>query len=227
MKSPADPARAAALACQVLDPPLFTALVQKNDSIEKYGLLDYDVFEAPVEMYVNNAFVQWKGQGKEYRTLGLLKGIDLFGNNLVGTIPREFFALKGLIFLNLSRNRLTGNIISNIGQMEMLESIDLSTNQLLGKISNSLADLNFLSVLNLSYNNFTGKIPLGTQLQSFDSSAYAGNTQLCGKPLAECPGDISNGSATDHEELNSFEEHDGFITSDFYICMAFGFITGF
>ncbi|CAA2960626.1 Hypothetical predicted protein, partial [Olea europaea subsp. europaea] len=69
-----------------------------------------------------------------------------------------------------------------------------------------LAHLNFLSVLDLSYNNLTGKISLGTQLQSINSSVY-------GKPLTE--------------KENIFEEDDGFITHDFYIFMAFGFITGF
>ncbi|XP_022866334.1 LRR receptor-like serine/threonine-protein kinase FLS2 [Olea europaea var. sylvestris] len=198
-----------------------TALVQKNSSIE-YG--DWKFYNAD---YVNNAFVQWKGQDTEYKTLGLLKGIDLSRNKLFGPIPQEFSALRGLVFLNLSRNHLTGNIISNIGQMEMLECLDLSRNQLSGKIPNSLAHLNFLGVLDLSYNNLTRKIPLGTQLQSFNSSAYADNSQLCGKPLTECPEDISSSSVTDHGKGNIFEEDDGFITRDFYICMAFGFITGF
>ncbi|CAI9767873.1 unnamed protein product [Fraxinus pennsylvanica] len=111
--------------------------------------------------------------------------------------------------------------------METLECLDLSRNQLSGEIPKSLAHLNFLSVLNLSYNNLTGKIPLGTQLQSFNSYAFVGNTQLCGKPLVECPRDISNDSTTDRGEGNIFEEDEGFITLDFYICMAFGFFTGF
>ncbi|XP_022871779.1 LRR receptor-like serine/threonine-protein kinase ERECTA [Olea europaea var. sylvestris] len=179
-----------------------TALVQKNSSIEY-------------------------GQDSEYKTLGLLNGIDLSGNKLFGPIPQEFSALRGLVFLNLSRNHLTGNIISNIGQMEMLECLDLSRNQLSGKIPNILVHRNFLGVLDLSYNNLTGKIPLGTQLQSFNSSMYAGNSQLCGKPLMECPKDISNSYVTDHGKGNIFEEDDRFIIRDFYICMVFGFITGF
>ncbi|CAI9778191.1 unnamed protein product [Fraxinus pennsylvanica] len=190
----------------------FTALVQKNSSIENAAQSKLDNLSVTVYVgssYVNSAFVQWKGQDSEWRTVGLLKGIDLSGNKFVGTIPQEFSALRGLVFLNLSRNHLTGNIISNIGQMEMLESLDLSRNQLSGEIPNSLADLNFLDVLDLSYNNFTGKIPLGTQLQSFNSSVYAGNSQLCGEPLAKCPGDISDGSAIDHGEGNSFEDDDG------------------
>ncbi|CAA2954581.1 receptor 12 [Olea europaea subsp. europaea] len=207
----------------------FTDLVQKNSSsIKDTGSLEFNFFYAPDDFYLDNTFVQWKGQDLEFRKLlRHLKGIDLSSNKLVGTIPQEFAALKGLVFLNLSRNHLTGNIISNIGKMETLEWLDLSRNQLSGEIPNSLADLNFLSVLNLSYNNLRGKIPSGTQLQSFNSSMYAGNIQLCGKPLAECPGDISNGSATDQEKGNSFEEDDGFMTLGFYICMAFGFITGF
>ncbi|XP_022888504.1 LRR receptor-like serine/threonine-protein kinase ERL2 [Olea europaea var. sylvestris] len=203
-----------------------TALVQKNSSIENTDSLGHQLFHN-LGLYVNNAFVQWKGQDSEYKTLGLLKGIDLSGNKLFGPIPQEFSALRGLVFLNLSRNHLTGNIISNIGQRETLECLDLSRNQLSGKIPNSLAHVNFLSVLDLSYNNLTGKIPLGTQLQSFNSSVYAGNSQLCGKPLTECPEDIFNSSVTDHGKGNIFEEDDVFLTYDIYICMAFGFITGF
>ncbi|CAI9779425.1 unnamed protein product [Fraxinus pennsylvanica] len=123
----------------------FTALVQKNSSIENAGSFEHEFFNKQFQVYVNSAFVRWKGRDFEWRTLGLLKGIDLSRNN----------------------------------------------------------------VLDLSYNNFTGKIPLSTQLQSFNSSVYAGNSQLCGQPLAKCPGDISNGSTTDHEEGNSFEEDDG------------------
>ncbi|XP_022883104.1 probable leucine-rich repeat receptor-like protein kinase At1g35710 [Olea europaea var. sylvestris] len=172
----------------------------------------------------DNALVQWKGQDSEYKRLKNLKGIDLSSNKLVGTIPQAFSNLKGLVFINLSRNHLTGNIISSIGQLDTLEWIDLSRNQLSGEIPNSLANLHFLSVLDLSYNNLTGKIPLSTQLQSFNSSAYVGNSLLCGDPLAECPHDPS---MTGRGELNIVEEDDRFMNRDFYICMAFGFITGF
>ncbi|CAI9782628.1 unnamed protein product [Fraxinus pennsylvanica] len=172
----------------------------------------------------DNAVVQWKGQDAEYKRLRNLKGIDLSSNKLVGTIPHAFSDLRALVFINLSRNHLVGNIISSIGQLDTLEWLDLSRNQLSGEIPNGLANLHFLSVLDLSYNNLTGKIPLSTQLQSFNSSAYAGNNQLCGDPLAECPHDPS---VTDRGKVNVVEEDDGFMNRDFYICMAFGFITGF
>ncbi|KAL9411725.1 hypothetical protein AB3S75_045348 [Citrus x aurantiifolia] len=40
-----------------------------------------------------------------------------------------------------------------------------------------------------------GKIPLGTQLQSFNASVYAGNLELCGLPLPnQCPNEESTPS---------------------------------
>ncbi|KAL2529395.1 disease resistance family protein/LRR family protein [Forsythia ovata] len=209
----------------------FTSMVQRNSSAESTEFIDPDDKYFPstimLHRYFDNILVQWKGKESEHGKLGLVKGIDLSSNKLVGTIPQQFSDMRSLVFLNLSRNHLTGNIISNIGQMETLEWLDLSRNHLSGEIPNSLALLHFLSVLDLSYNNLTGKIPLSTQLQSFNSSAYAGNNQLCGLPLVECPEDAHGPVVTDHGNGNSVEEDDKFITREFYICMAFGFITGF
>ncbi|CAA3031205.1 receptor 12 [Olea europaea subsp. europaea] len=201
----------------------FTSLVLNDGStILEYNPFLYD-YGRPRDDD-DNALVLWKGQEFEYKRLRTLKGIDLSSNKLVGTIPQAFSDLRGLVFINLSRNQLTGNIISCIGQLDTLEWLDLSRNKLSGEIPNGLANLHFLSVLDLSFNNLTGKIPLSTQLQSFDSSAYAGNSQLCGDPLVECPRDPS---VTDNGKENVVEEDDSFINRDFYICMAFGFITGF
>ncbi|CAA3020651.1 receptor 12 [Olea europaea subsp. europaea] len=225
----------------------FTSFVQKSNSTESTTFVSITILhdkstediisisypdfqdpfehEFPMDTYVDNILVQWKGRESEYRKLGILKGIDLSSNKLVGTIPLHFSDMRGLVFLNLSRNHLTGNIISSIGQMEMLEWLDLSRNEFFGKIPNSLAELHFLSVLDLSNNNLSGMIPLGTQLQSFDPSMYAGNSQLCGLPLAECPRESPN---PDHGHGSNIEEDDvGFISREFYMCVAFGFITGF
>jgi hypothetical protein len=68
-------------------------------------------------------------------------------------------------------------------------------------------------MLNVSGNNLSGRIPIGTQLQSFHASGYAGNADLCGKPLDKiCPGDEE---VAPHklETLN--------------LSVALGFITGF
>lgn len=57
-----------------------------------------------------------------------------------------------------------------------------------------------LDYLDLSNNNLSGRIPIGTQLQSFNASWFAGNHELCGKPLTTvCPGDESLDSGGDDE----------------------------
>ncbi|CAL5363238.1 unnamed protein product [Camellia sinensis] len=175
--------------------------------------------------YIDNALVLWKGQESEYRTtLGLLKSIDLSSNKLAGKIPKQVGSLVGLVSLNLSRNSLTGNIIQEVGHMKLLDSLDLSTNELSGAIPTSLADLNFLSVLNLSNNRLSGKIPISTQLQSFDSSVYSGNPELCGLPLPnKCPGE----EIVVEPPVLVQEDDDKFITTGFYISMGLGFTLGF
>ncbi|BBH01685.1 disease resistance family protein / LRR family protein [Prunus dulcis] len=46
-----------------------------------------------------------------------------------------------------------------------------------------MTSVNFLEEFSASYNNLEGPIPIGTQLQSFNSSAFEGNPKLCGAPL--------------------------------------------
>lgn len=177
--------------------------------------------------YVDYALVNWKHRESSYKsTLGLLKLIDLSSNKLVGSIPKAFSNMRGLVSLNLSRNSLTGDMDSNIGDMEMLECLDLSRNQLTGEIPVGLARLHFLAVLDLANNNLSGKIPTSTQLQSFNESAFAGNSELCGKPLKLCPEDDNTTVGEDMKE-----ENDGLFGLSFMqevgISLAFGFIIGF
>ncbi|KAL1555658.1 receptor-like protein EIX1 [Salvia divinorum] len=172
---------------------------------------------------------QWKGKESEYwDNLEFLKLIDFSSNRLTGNIPKSFSSMRGLRSLNLSRNSLTGYIIPDIGKMEMLDSLDLSHNQLSGNIPTSLARIYTLGFLDLSNNNLSGKIPTGTQLQSFNASAYAKNDGLCGNPLPKCPGESLRPSTTDPVE--NMDEKDGNILSfmqEVAISMVFGFIFGF
>ncbi|KAH6831750.1 hypothetical protein C2S53_008369 [Perilla frutescens var. hirtella] len=200
----------------------FTSLSEKN------GMLSEEKENSMHNFIIDYALVQWKGQElMQYRNnLRLLKLVDLSSNRLVGDIPRAFACLKGLISLNLSRNDLTGKIIWDIGEMETLEILDLSRNKLSGVIPIGLAELHYLAVLDLANNNLSGKIPLGTQLQSFNASVYAGNSRLCGLPLALCPGDGAaqddDGSVTPSSLSVSYN-----YMIEFWISMAFGFTFGF
>ncbi|XP_062006082.1 receptor-like protein EIX2 [Rosa rugosa] len=158
--------------------------------------------------------------------LRLHASIDISSNHLVGDIPENITSMLKLNSLNLSRNNLTGKVLEKFGNLNRLESLDLSRRQISGRIPSSFSSLNFLSVLDLSYNHLSGRIPLGTQLQSFNASAYMGNSGLCGPPLTQqCPGDgtTQNPGVTTGTEYDD----DGIISMGFFVSTVLGFATGF
>lgn len=138
-----------------------------------------------------------------------LQVLNLSANGIVGKVPDGITLLPNLTFLSLSNNYLSGEIPS--GGFASLESLDLSSNLINGSIPADLGTKN-LKLLNLSSNRLTGKIPpeLGLPFLanatidiSFNNltgqipqtavflnqreSAFAGNEDLCGKPLLEKP----------------------------------------
>lgn len=104
---------------------------------------------------------------------------------------------------------------------------------LCGSIPIGITELSSLGVLNLSYNNLSGRIP--PQYTSFDESAYAGNSELCGLLALNksCPGETEinhqdSNFNNDNNAMNNWEhEDDKLIAEEFYICLAFGFVIGF
>ncbi|KAI9073545.1 hypothetical protein K1719_044493 [Acacia pycnantha] len=167
----------------------------------------------------------WKGKDSKYQSiLGLVKSIDFSSNMLIGEIPSELMDLIGLVSLNISRNMFSGQIPTNIGQLKSLDFLDLSRNHLTGHIPSQLSQIDRLSVMNLSYNNLSGEIPHGTQLQSFDPSAYMRNAHLCGAPLPKC----STKPTQDHPPNDeTSQEDEPFFSRGFFISLSVGFGTGF
>ncbi|CAN1813683.1 Receptor-like protein EIX2 [Linum perenne] len=202
----------------------FTAMVRMNDS-DGVIQLSYNG-SGP---FFETALVVTKGKLYEYGSiLKFVRSIDLSKNKLVGQIPEEMTKLAGLQSLNMSDNFLTGVIPRDIGSMGALESVDLSLNQLSGEIPPSISSMTFLSFINISSNRLTGRIPLSTQLQSLNSSSFAGNKDLCGSPLAKCRTDSttvdSNGNGREEPDEDDGNDHE---IKWFYVSLPLGFIVGF
>ncbi|XP_052192282.1 receptor-like protein EIX1 [Diospyros lotus] len=210
----------------------FSVMAQEDSSgtpiIYKY-LRGYVENRRDIGYYLDNVSVTWKGRGHDFgKNLGLLKVIDLSSNSLSGVIPDQVTSLLGLVGLNLSRNHLTGTIPPTVGRLSQLQSLDLSRNHLSGEIPAAMGSLSFLQYLDLSNNDFSGRVPSGTQLQSFNASAYSGNPKLCGPPLvkkcredAVVKGSPSRDKDTDEESGN----WNGIPV--FYITGVIGFAVGF
>uniref|UniRef100_A0A2N9IH83 Leucine-rich repeat-containing N-terminal plant-type domain-containing protein n=1 Tax=Fagus sylvatica TaxID=28930 RepID=A0A2N9IH83_FAGSY len=190
----------------------------------------------PYTTYSESVILRVKSRDRMYSSnLRFIILMDLSSNNLTGMIPEEVTSLVGLLSLNLSRNHLVGPIPPNIGEMTSLESLDLSRNHLSCTIPASITNLLFISHFNVSHNNLSGEIPLSTQLQTFDSSSYIENPQLCGSPLSkicsidESFGDPHCNNENGDEENQGIqkEEQDGFEIPSFYLSRGLGFITGF
>ncbi|KAL6175915.1 hypothetical protein ACLB2K_052553 [Fragaria x ananassa] len=77
--------------------------------------------------------------------------------------------------------------------------------------------------LNLSHNHLSGKIPVGTQFQTFNASAFMGNPGLCGPPLTpNCSGTVPSPA-----DDNKKHDTDGLIGLGFFISTVLGFVSGF
>ncbi|TXG48446.1 hypothetical protein EZV62_027740 [Acer yangbiense] len=138
--------------------------------------------------------------------------IRLSNMDLKGQFPRGFENCTSMTGLDLSNNKFSGSIPSDISvRLHWLTSLDLSSNNFSGEIPSGLVNCSFLNSLKLNNNRFTGKIPLElgllNRLKTFSvannlltgpvpninsttisAEDYAGNLELCGKPLKACQG---------------------------------------
>jgi hypothetical protein len=85
--------------------------------------------------------------------------INLFFNDLSGTLPSSIGNLVQLQRLLISSNYISGAIPVSIGNLVNLEGLFLSSNQLTGAIPSSIVNLVHLISLQLNNNQLTGTIP--------------------------------------------------------------------
>lgn len=122
---------------------------------------------------------------------GCVTKLELYTNELDGTIPSALGDMLSLEVLDLGHNELNGNIPSEIGDLVNLEIMHLQSNQLDGDIPIELGDLVNLTLLNLQNNLLTGNIPadLG-DLVNLHTLNLTGN-QLTGNIPVDL-GDLAN-----------------------------------
>jgi hypothetical protein len=104
-------------------------------------------------------------------------GINLAGNNLVGTLPATFNQLTLIEFLKVNGNQLTGSLPALTG-LTALRSFEVYGNQLSGAIP-SLTGLTALDRFDARNNQLTGSIPSLSGLSALEFFRV-NNNQLSG-----------------------------------------------
>jgi len=98
--------------------------------------------------------------GIECNDDGDVESIELWFNNLSGTITTEVGQLKSLKKLNLSNNIITGALPSELGLLSKLTKVKLNGNSLTSSVPTSLVQLTSLSEIYLGQNDLTGTLPM-------------------------------------------------------------------
>lgn len=91
---------------------------------------------------------------------GHVTEVDLWENQLVGTIPSQLGNLTNLVRLDLDDNQLTGTIPPELGNLGNLSYLYMEENQLEGTIPPELGNLTNLTNVRLGWNQLTGTIPI-------------------------------------------------------------------
>jgi hypothetical protein len=105
-------------------------------------------------------------------------GIDLFDNNLVGTIPNQLSQLVRLQSLNLGMNRLTGAVPPAVGQLKELDELWLSGNEFSGLVPALLIQKFLAGSLTISVESPRLTDVSEIDFQSQASAVLCANTQF-------------------------------------------------
>ncbi len=123
---------------------------------------------------------------------GRVVGLELYDNDLSGSIPEELGNLSHLEILDLGfaypdayRNGLRGSIPATLGNLTNLEILSLLDNQLSGGIPEELGNLTHLRYLSLGRNHLQGNIPAVLGNLAYLEHLHLSYNQLSGSIPAE------------------------------------------
>lgn len=97
-----------------------------------------------------------KLRGVSLNVEGKVMALDLFDNNLTGSLPDETGDLTELTYIDLGYNLIGDTIPPALGKLDKLNTLLLDNNNFTGNIPGTFADMENLSILYLNNNNLTG-----------------------------------------------------------------------
>ncbi|XP_048567106.1 polygalacturonase inhibitor-like [Triticum urartu] len=175
------------------------------------GLLDLTISQTgvsgPVSSFLARSRSSTSRRCSIFSSAGHLAFLDLSHNNLPGSIPADFLAVR-FVLIDLSCNRLTGDAsvlfgpgpgstelvsvnlwpnafsfdMSQVHLTDRLASLDVSHSRIYGHIPALVANLTELQSFDVSYNRLCGAVPDGAAAR-FGIHSFEHNRCLCGAPL--------------------------------------------
>ena len=92
---------------------------------------------------------------------GHVVGLELFHNNLMGTLPESIGSLAKLETLNLAFNNLTGQLPKTIFDLKELRVLKIEMNRFRGEVPETIAKMTKLVEFSAFNNVLSGRIPSG------------------------------------------------------------------
>ncbi len=162
---------------------------QRDVLVALYNATDGGNWTNNTNWLTDNDISSWYGVGVSD---GSVTALNLWENNLRGTIPPELCHLSNLTYLDLGANPLSGEIPPELGNLSNLTELHLPLiHTLSGEIPPELGNLTNLTQLSLHDNQLTGEIP--PELGNLTNLTYLGlnNNQLTGEIPIEL-GNLTN-----------------------------------
>lgn len=154
------------------------------------GTIPSQMLSLPLLQNLSASSCGIKGDLPPFASCKSISVIDLDRNNLSGIIPNSVSKCQALEKINLSDNDLIGQIPEELASIPIIGVVDLSNNKFSGNIPAKFGSSSNLQLLNVSFNNISGSIPTGKSFKLMSSSAFEGNSELCGAPLRPCPDSV-------------------------------------
>lgn len=91
--------------------------------------------------------------------LNAIEAFFMANNEVIGSVPGEYFGDISLRYLDLSGNELSGELSSDISSDSKLTRLSLASNKLSGAIPVEIGEISGLEILNIGSNAFSGELP--------------------------------------------------------------------